>query len=252
MKKKNIKFLLLMTILSGCNFVKFPSTNINSSTNKQSELSTTTSNNEETLDKARINEVYNNIANYMKDVSNKGETSNIRKKGKYEIYDDYSTLQSIVALMKFTANMYMNEEFVFTDNLLVFNVLGAKMAFCNEVKYLENKVVTNIVFPYGEKGSELLINIEVNYNFSIDFINNFTIRQIGWEGNECNLHFKYENNEFYIFTPTNDLETETSEGKEITQETIAIRDNIKANEENKIEIEADFSEEYTDAMEFAF
>ena len=116
MKKNNIKFLLLMTILSGCNFVKFPSTNINSSTNKQSELSTTTSNNEETLDKARINEVYNNIANYMKDVSNKGEPSNIRKKGKYEIYDDYSTLQSIVALMKFTANMYTNEEFVFTDN----------------------------------------------------------------------------------------------------------------------------------------
>ena len=229
-----------------------------SSTVNNDEVSEVSSSVEEesssiTIDLNKANEIYNNIATYIKDVSKEdSSTSSFHIKKAYQPTDDKTTLQSITALMKLTANMYLDEDFIVTEQMVVFEMAGMKTAFSNEFNVQDNKVITNIIIPYEESNSALLMNMEVDYNFNLNLIEGFIIRQIHWADELCNLHFKYEDGVFYEFSPKDNIEDEDEEGKKIIEESFAIKDELKNKENQKIVLDADYTQEYMDAMEFAF
>ena len=261
MKKNKILLTsILFLTLTGCNISTNSSATSNVSTtsisSEASDISSIVSSEEEIFDATRLNELYNSVASYMKDIKNNNSTTSFSKthakKNRYIESNDYDTLGSIVALIKFTANMYANPEFIVSDEMVVFVCLGASMAFYNEIDVENNKIDTSIIFPYGMEGSDFLINITVDYDFSSETIKGFVIRQTTWAEPYCNIHYKYENNIFYTYEPTNDLEKETEEGKLIQKETNSIRLALKEKEANITTISSDFTAEYEDAMEFAF
>lgn len=187
-----------------------------------------------TIDLNKANEIYNNIATYIKDVSKEdSSTSSFHIKKAYQPTDDKTTLQSITALMKLTAIMYLDEDFIVTEQMVVFEMVGMKTAFSNEFNVQDNKVITNIIIPYEESNSALLMNMEVDYNFNFNLIEGFIIRQIHWADELCNLHFKYEDGVFYEFSPKDNIEDEDEEGKKIIEESFAIKEELKNKENQK-------------------
>lgn len=214
----------------------------------------TTDESNKELSKAEIAAVYQNTADYVKNLTTASKVSSLS----YQESMEYDTFNSIIALVKLASNLYSTETFVVSEEFVEFNlVLGdtaLKMLLLTETNVSENKLIaTYIYYIAGAEidGQALLVQAEIDYNFETSQISGFEIRQIACVGDGVNLHFKYDGNKFYEFDPFDEPENQ-EEYDLIVSKTIAIRDEYIVKVENAVKLEQDYSAEYLSAMEFAF
>ena len=70
------------------------------------------------LTKEEVANVYNNIATYMSDLTKNNSPKNIHRK--YQESNDYSTLDSTKAMIKWAEYLYKNETFVYSEEFVQF------------------------------------------------------------------------------------------------------------------------------------
>lgn len=244
--KKVLILICLLFLLCSCNGVD---SNKEENNNEQENNQT-----QKELTKDEIVTVYQNTAVYVKNISTKPQVSSLS----YQESDNYDTLNSVVALVKLASNLYSDESFVISNEFVEFDlVLGEsalKMMLLTEINLTENKLVaTYLYYSATEEINEQtpFVQISVDYNFETSEISGFEIIQAACMGDQVNLHFKYDGTKFYEFDPF-DEPTNQEEYDSIVAATIAIRDEYVLRVENKVEVNKDYSNEYLDAMEFAF
>lgn len=211
--------------------------------------------NSNTIDKNDVKVVYNNVANYLKEVSNTGNKQKNIKRKAYVESDQYTLLQSMTALIKWCEYMYSDESFVYSNEQIVtFNMnLGSplKTAILTTCDTENNKFYTSLAL--GETLNDentFFYHFDVDYNFSNNSISSFEIRQGGLNIDYLNIHYKYENNLFYEFDPSTDSEDE--DVVIIIEQTINLMEEFKSKLTDVIHIDKDYSEYYNNAMSFAF
>lgn len=163
------------------------------------------------LTKEEVANVYNNIATYMNDLTNNNSPKNIHRK--YQESNDYSTLDSTKAMIKWAEYLYKNETFVYSEEFVQFKTTidnnTLKMYWLTEMDIENNKFYTTLFYTSIEEEAvseedEMLffMYFDVDYVFDTDTILGFEIRQAFSKINMVNIHFKYEDNKFYIYEPS--------------------------------------------------
>ena len=206
------------------------------------------------LSKEEIATVYQNAADYVKNLTTGSKVSSLS----YQESAEYDTLNSIIALVKLASNLYSTETFVISEEFVEFNLAlegtALKMLLLTETNIDESKLIATYIYYFADSEineQALLVQADIDYNFETNQISGFEIRQISCAGDGVNLHFKYDGSKFYEFDPFDEPENQ-EEYDLIVSKTIAIRDEYIVKVLNAVKLEQDYSAEYLSAMEFAF
>ena len=131
------------------------------------------------LTKEEVANVYNNIATYMNDLTNNNSPKNIHRK--YQESNDYSTLDSTKAMIKWAEYLYKNETFVYSEEFVQFKTTvdnnTLKMYWLTEMDIENNKFYTTLFYTSIEEEAvseedEMLffMYFDVDYVFDTDTI----------------------------------------------------------------------------------
>ena len=244
--KKLFILLCLLFVLCSCSDMN---TNEEDDNNQQENIQT-----EKELTKDEISAVYQNTALYVKNLLINPQISSLS----YQESTNYDTLSSVVALVKLASNLYSDEDFVVSSEFVEFDlVLGdsaLKMMLLTETNVSENKLVATYIYYSGNEAineQTPFVQISVDYNFETSEISGFEIRQASCAGEQVNLHFKYDGTKFYEFDPSNEP-TNQEEYDLVVSTTISIRNEYILKIENVVKLNKDYSNEYLEAMAYAF
>lgn len=198
-----------------------------------------------------LSNIYGNVALYMNDVSSLNERNFNRRS--YQEQEDTSTLKSVVAFVKWASNLYSNDTFIVTEEIVEFEIETGNnnvgICFLNETNPEQNKLYgTLLVSSDGEidSPSTLVMHFDVDYDYQTDQVISFEIIQMFWSEDVLNLCFKYDGNKFYIL----DYYDESEETISVLEKGISVKEKVAQKLETKIFLEEDYSKEYNDAMSF--
>ena len=204
------------------------------------------------LSREDLSSIYGNVASYMHEVAS-GSDKNLYKRA-YQESEDTSSLQSTVAFVKWSSNLYANETFLVTDELVEFRITVGNnlvdVCWLNNSDQENNKLEGTLVVSYGETldpYSTILMHFDVDYNYETDQISAFEIIQIFWGDDILNECFKYDGNKFYILN----YGVEDEEVLSVKEKGVAVKAIINEKLDSRIFLEEDYLQEYLDAMNFA-
>lgn len=168
--------------------------------------------------------------------------------------ESYGHVYSTGAFVYFVSELYKNEAFIVTENPVKFTcsyeLMGDnyEVVFRSYVNEEENKVRGDFfVTDYTANGTWTnYIYIDVDYNFTTESIVAFTLYVDDWEENAMNACSVYENGILY------DLETEVNDEAFAEHNTnmLAKKNNFKTAMSNTVNLNHDFTDEYTRSMDF--
>lgn len=230
-----------------------PITNSETTSEVTSET-TSVETNEETT-KEEVASIYHNTVDYMNEV----EAIENNKSYQYVETKDYTTVKSIKAMVKWFEYLYLDDDYVYVDKFVGFNLLGlgAGVRLLTEVDKPNNKLyavllLKSLADTAGEPVITFFYYFEIDYNFNTNKVNKFDIRQTYLELDYMSFHFKYENNKVYCYDPDDSSVPTTEETLEIIDKTLSIRNKYTSKADDVINIDKDYSELYMNAMNYAF
>ena len=198
----------------------------------------------------RYSEIYADVSMQMLEMRDTSEVSTTALVPTTNRTNVYST----GALLYFVSELYKNEAFVVSDKPAKFTCSYKNLAeqsyyiaFRPVINEAESKVVGEFFVENKGLGDKNYIRIDVDYDFEKEEIIAFELFVCVWDTDAGLLHNVYKDGVLYKGDDANDQYNQDSHAR-----MLAYKEDYNTALQDAIEIESDFTEEYTATMEIVY